>query len=279
MKNTILICFCLIYLGCKSQVKTQEYLIDNDGITVEKFDSTNKDGTRYTANNAIYKTGKVFTFSYYYEDKKGVKYLMSADELTKDSVDQWQFKTVDSKDSSSVSQIILTVMPDLKPLIDFIPDYNQTVIQYDFKLNDGSLGNNEMTGLIENEKNLWMHPPRTDFFKILEINPFPYIKAPYAVGNKWHWQLEFGEHWSDKRWLTWVGKNENKYDYEITNKLLLETKIGKIECYEVTGVANSKLGTTKLVAYFSKKYGFVKLNYINIDGSKTVIDIEKIEGK
>jgi hypothetical protein len=84
---------------------------------------------------------------------------------------------------------------------------------------------------------------------------------------------------ADKRWLKWTGQNENKYDYEITNKLYLETKIGKIECYEVTGIANSKIGTTKLVAYFNEKYGFVKLNYTNINGSKTVIDIEKIENE
>jgi hypothetical protein len=183
MKNATLICICLIYLSCKPQVKTQEYLVDNDGITIEKFDSTNKDATRYTANNVIYQAGKVFTFSYYYEDKKGVRYLMWLDELTTDSTKHWQFKAADLKDGSTVCQIILKVLPDLNPLLEFIPDYNQTVIQYDFKLFDGSLGDVEMTGLIENEKNIWMHPPRTDFFQILEINPFPYIKTPYVIGR------------------------------------------------------------------------------------------------
>jgi hypothetical protein len=32
-----------------------------------------------------------------------------------------------------------------------------------------------------------------------------------------------------------------------------------------------------LTAYFNKEYGFVKLDYINIDGSKMIIDLVKVE--
>jgi hypothetical protein len=89
--------------------------------------------------------------------------------------------------------------------------------------------------------------------------------------------LEFGSHWADKRWLTWEGSNENTYSYEITDKLTLQTTLGRLECFVVKGLAKSNIGQTHLTAYYNNEYGFIKLDYINIDGTKTVIELEKVE--
>ncbi|MEM6642611.1 MAG: hypothetical protein AAF616_06500 [Bacteroidota bacterium] len=32
------------------------------------------------------------------------------------------------------------------------------------------------TGIVENDQNIWLHPPRSSFFRILEICPFPYVR-------------------------------------------------------------------------------------------------------
>ena len=122
-----------------------------------------------------------------------------------------------------------------------------------------------------------MHPPRTDFFKILEMNPFPYVKEPLKIGNSWTWKLKIGGYWSDKRWLAWKGLIENIYNYKITDKVLLQTKLGEIECLVISSNAISKLGETKLTSYFNNQFGFVKLDYTNIDCSKTIIELEKME--
>jgi hypothetical protein len=45
----------------------------------------------------------------------------------------------------------------------------------------------------------------------------------------------------------------------------------------VKGKAKSRIGETELIAYFNPTYGFVKLDYKNIDGSRTVIELEKLE--
>jgi hypothetical protein len=37
------------------------------------------------------------------------------------------------------------------------------------------------------------------------------------------------------------------------------------------------LGTTKLKSFFNENFGFVKLDYTNIDGTKTIIELEKVE--
>ncbi len=73
------------------------------------------------------------------------------------------------------------------------PDYNQTAISYEYFINNGISYTKEVTGAIENKMNVWIHPPRSNFFKILELNPFPYIKTPYKIGTKWNWKLQIGD--------------------------------------------------------------------------------------
>lgn len=268
---------CLLILSCKAQIKNESFETDNDGVTVEKLDSTNKDENRYNHNNLIYKVGRRFTFTYFYEDKNGDKYLINRSNANSQNDYDWRFENIEKKDTNSIDEIILKVKSGLSPFIQNIPDYNQTVILYEYQTLNGKVEINEMTGIIENSKNIWVHPPRTDLFKILELNPFPYIKAPFEVGNKWNWKLNFGDHWSDKRWLAWKGENENIYSYQIIKKAKISTKIGDLDCYIVESSAKSKLGTTKLTSYFNENFGFVKLYYTNIDSTKIVIELKSVE--
>lgn len=276
-KIITLTCCYLIAQSCFAQHESKGFKLDDDGILVERFDSLNTDENRYNLDNKIYTVGKKFIFSYYYQDQAGTKYLMTKEGINKDGGYEWKFDELKNNNPKSVFQIILSVNSGLSPFIQQIPDYNQTVITYNFKMLNGELWTNEMTGVIENEKNSWLHPPRTDFFKILELNPFPYIKAPYRVGTKWEWKLKFGSHWADKRWLMWEGPNENRYAYTITKESTILTKLGKLNCLLITSTAHSNLGQTKLTSYFNTVYGFVKLDYVNIDGSKTVLELEQVE--
>ena len=268
---------CFVSLACQAQRSAQQFTLDDMAITVEKFDSLNKDQNRYNLDNDIYKVGKKFTFTYQYQDKTGRKMLMTkADTVSQNGI-AWKLVPAEQRTDKSVSQIILSVVPGLMPFIQIFPDYNQTVIMYDFKLGDGSSWNNEMTGVIENQKNLWLHPPRTGLFSVLELNPFPYVKQPLKVGAEWTWKLEFGEHWADKRWLVWKGKNENAIRYKVTAKSLITSKLGTLTCYVVESEATSALGSTKLVAYYNAKLGFVRLAYTNIDQSSLTLELQSVE--
>jgi hypothetical protein len=120
-------------------------------------------------------------------------------------------------------------------------------------------------------------PPRTGLFSILELDPFPYIKQPLHVGASWTWKLAFGDHWADKRWLVWKGKNENVIQYRVTGKKLIHNNLGALPCYVVESEATSALGSTKLVAYYNEKVGFVKLAYTNIDKSSLTLELQRVE--
>lgn len=264
-------------MSCQAQRVAQQFMLDDMAITVEKFDSLNKDQNRYNYDNEIYRVGKKFTFAYEYRDKNGTEMRMATANTVSQNGAAWKLVPADKASDTSVAQIILSVTAGLTPFIQVMPDYNQTVILYDFKQVGGGSWNNEMTGVIENSQNLWLHPPRTGLFGVLELNPFPYIKQPLTVGAEWTWKLAFGDHWADKRWLVWKGKNENTIRYKVTGKSLITNNLGTPTCYVVESEAKSALGSTKLVSYYNTKFGFVKLAYTNIDNSRITLDLQSVE--
>jgi hypothetical protein len=189
----------------------------------------------------------------------------------------WFFVPIDSMNDKTILQVVQTVQYGLQPMLNNNPDYNQTVISYHYPQVSGRETFSSSTGVIENEKNVWAHPPRDRFFRILELNPFPFIQAPYEIGNKWNWSLTIGSFWGDDRWITWEESIVNKYTYEITDKKKIETKIGMLDCYEVKSNATSTIGRTYLTAYFHMDFGFIKLDYTNIDSTKTVLELVAFE--
>ncbi len=275
--NFVVLIFTMI--SCKSDFSknSKDYkLIQEDGISVEVFDSTVTDENRYTSNNITFKKHTEFIYSYKHITTNGAVYFFEEDHNIDDWRHAWKFVNSDSINENSILKVRIKVRPGLQPFIAQIPDYNQTILQYDYLTKNEESPFNSVSGVIENENNIWMHPPRDKYFRILELNPFPFIKAPFKVGNKWDWSLKIGSAWGDQRWKTWRGAIENKYNYKITSKKKLNTKFGKIECYEIQAGATSRIGKTKLTALFNPEYGFVELRYTNIDGSKTMLKLEEL---
>lgn len=260
-----------------SQANPDKYIIDEDGITGEKIDKTKTYDENINANNIIYSMGRKFTYSYYYQNKKGEKFLIKkGKEILQPegyTISDWEFVDIQKQDGQTVDKLLLQASAG-NPFTD-IQGYNQTAISYEYLMKNGEPFTMETTGAVENEMNVWIHPPRGSFFEILELNPFPYIKAPYKIGTKWNWKLNIGEHWSDKRWLEWKGSIENIYEYEIVGKKSISTKLGSLECFIINSKARSRIGETELLSYFSPVFGFVKLEYKNIDGTKTILELEK----
>jgi hypothetical protein len=181
---------------CFAQKAELKYKINEDGLYIECIEDTATN--RYTIDNHIYKADNKYLITYKYIKNDTVKYFKYVD------TGLWDFVPVDSIESRKVvSFLYLTVLPDNKGFLELDSNYNQTVIQYSYFSNHNP---NQWiylakTGLIENPKNLWLHPPRQGLFQILEFNPFPYIQFPCEKKQKWTWKLEVADHWLDKRWL------------------------------------------------------------------------------
>ena len=285
--SILLLAVCLAP-GCSTRnsvPETRDYtLVDDEGIYVEQFDSTNVAENRYTANNLTYLEGNRLVYDYYYQDTQGNRYkfeeLANASELNfPDRVKAWTFIRLDSLTERTIDKVELTVTYGLSPMDRNNPDYNQTVINYQYPQVNGERNFNSHTGVIENERNVWTHPPRDRFFRILEINPFPFIQAPYEVGHIWEWSLKIGSFWGDERWKAWEGPIVNAYTYEIVDQRKIDTSMGAVKCLVIDASATSAIGTTQLTSYFNPEMGFVKLDYTNIDGTKTVLELVDFDRK
>lgn len=115
----------------------------------------------------------------------------------------------------------------------------------------------EQTGIVENQDNLWMHPPRNGRFKALEIYPFPYIKHNM---ESWTDLLEIGGHWIDS--IHDEKRIKLTLQYTREGVETTETPLGKLDCTVIRGTSVSELGQFIMKSYYHEKYGFVKLMYL-----------------
>ncbi|WP_345953689.1 hypothetical protein [Mucilaginibacter sp. PAMB04168] len=157
------------------------------------------------------------------------------------------------------------------------PNYNQTEVflyhyNFDFKPLE-----TELTGVIENKANVWLHPFRFHALEILQLSPFPYIKLPLKSGQIYDWNLEIGEKWPEFKAFNWTGKLTLHCKYVVQGKEALSLPIGTVQTIKVKGIANTTSGHSILVSYFSEQFGFVKLVYHNLDGSSITMTLKQIK--
>lgn len=273
----ILLITTLLFFSCSreasSQDQTAAFSKDEDGIYVETFPQGDSSINRFTRDNIIYSLNREFVYDYYVlKDGRRLK-IQSPSNIgpSTDFQRAWEFVDILSTNSEKIEKISFKVLEGFT-------NTNQTKVQYKYYCNRGysECQFYGTSGVIENKVNLWTHPHRDKYFMILELNPFPFVQQPLRIGNKWKWKLKIGEYWGDQRWKKWSGSILNDYDYEITGKEKLETKIGKIDCWIIRAKAVSSLGQTGLLAYFSESCGFMKLDFTNIDDTHLVMEIVEI---
>jgi len=138
----------------------------------------------------------------------------------------------------------------------------QKTIRWNYYNSDFKKITEEVTGLIENDSIIWLHPPRIKYFQILEINPFPEVRLHE---KEWSTDLKVREQWGNKRWKTWKG------NLNIISKYKFDKQKGKIVSEAHTGI-----GTTKLISEFNIEKGFTKFEYTNINGSRILLELIEV---
>lgn len=286
--------FLLEILFAQFSYSQQTHYDRSSGIYFEhNTDTTNP--ARFTEDNIIYKANKIFVYSMKFYDSSGnnryFKFttysegykpeIYKGDTIMVESiVEEWGFMDTLNNDSC-VTGFKMFIYPDNKILARFDPSYNQTVIRYDETPPKQDEFYCQKTGLVENEKNIWIHPIRGyGYFNIMYINPYPYVKFPVKKNKRWRWRLDVGSRFGNSQWAEWEGALHLKYNYKITDvNKTLQTSLGDIQCCIIQGSAQSKIGKSFLTTYFNNQYGFVKQLYTNIDGSIVEVELIDIEIK
>jgi hypothetical protein len=255
---------------------------------------------RYSTDNITYKPDMVFIYDYYYIDNSGIrkKFIKTNNEFSK--TNPLNLADPNEKNDSLIDKIKIDVNDYLNMFSKFDTNYTQTVFAYTYLNKEGKAIDtlceyfnkrnklrhdfpcgDEMTGIIDNTKNLWMHPPRSYTFKILEFGPFPFQYLDESV-KQWRWSLDVGgPHYMDQRWITYNEGIHINYGYNRVKDETVSTPLGKIRCKVTEATASSEFGNnimkTHLKSYYHPKYGFVKLEYTNINGSKLVMDLIEMQ--
>lgn len=243
--------------GCKTG---QKYLLDA-GVEREYLQTVDKqlEATKtydYQSNecnldNKIYLPGKEFIYE--------IRYIKNSVQQ-KISFENGSWRFYDPEKCICLDKIGYEILPGNM--------VGMTNCRFNYYQNDTLTDDFEITGIIENAKNVWLHPPRMKYFGMLELSPYPYIKLPAKVGKSWVWELEIGDQWSSTSWKEWTGNIMNKMTYTITEKKRITTDaLEDLDVFVIKGEATSSVGNSELLAYFNEKYGFVKMEYKNINGT------------
>lgn len=248
MKRALVIIGFYVFISCKEEKKVLTKPIKKN------LDVTELDEKPYFLENItddIYELGATFKYSFQFTPSKiGVKNAISNADVKK--IDFINVKVVNHGNTFNI-----------KPALEY---------SYPPK------GICASSLVIENDSMVWIHPPRRHFFKILEINPFPCIRKN-TVNNQWNDSLIIGSQYADERWAIWNRNLINRSTYKIQKDTLLNTSFGLLKCKVIHAVSQNKIGRSSLVSYFNDTYGFVLLNYKNIDNSRLILTLKDYKKK
>lgn len=184
------------------------------------------------------------------------------------------YKLTSNPDSATVSKVYMKV---IQPKLFKRTNKNQTEILIYYSDPPRSVSS---TGVVENDQNIWIHPPRQGFFKCLETCPFPYLKFGLNEGDTWQDKMSIGQNWSDPLWGEWEGRLLLDYTYTMGGNSKVKTPFGDLDCAEINATASSNIGQSKLEAVFSSKFGFIALDYTLFNGIEISLQmIENSEGE
>ncbi|MBA3664441.1 MAG: hypothetical protein H0W61_09570 [Bacteroidetes bacterium] len=249
-----------------------------DGIFIEKKNHNNHNIFAYSEDNISYKLFEKFIFDYYFLDKTGFKRKF----LKTDSIglkNPMNLANDGDVSENVIQKIELSVDDGLGSY--FRPDsnYTQTLIRYRYlSIENENVVPDEITGLIDNRKNIWLHPPLSFSFKILQFNPFPFYVLDESI-KEWSYSREVGDFYLDERWTKEKRNINIKFRYKRTFDEILKTPLGNLKCKVVESYGEAIDGEyffkTKLKSFYNNKYGFVLLEYTNIDGTRLIIRLSE----
>jgi hypothetical protein len=267
----------LNYWGAPALSDDRE-LKDEDGLLYEAAVSKTQDTEFFNKDNTIYKPGREFVYAYSIT-KDGEALICRTNAVGDFETRNWTLVPPAERDSLAIMRLGFKVLPGHGGLDELFPDYSQTVVQQQYWAADMSLLFDGLTGLIENDANVWLHPFRGKYFSVTQLSPFPFVKFPLKAGQAWKWKLgDIDSRWSDTRIIEYEGKVSATYDYRVIGQKSFKSPLGDLETWEIEGTATSRLGTSSLRSYFNERYGFVRLEYRNLDRSEIVLDLTEVRG-
>ena len=255
----------------------RKYKRSGAGIMVEDISSSNTDPERYNKDNMIYKTGRSFIFDYTYKDKSGKQFYFEVPDQS--DMNNWRLIPFEKTNKNTIKQFRMVVQQGLEPYIDRDPNFNMSIVGVEFMMDNDFMEQKLLTLLVENEKNTWLTPPRNFLFEVLELSPYPFMLYPPDQRRPWRWDRKISDRWSKPNRLEWKGRLDVSYKYAHHGHKLMRTPLGEIRCYDIHAMAvvGDKQQVTKLDFIYNEEFGFISMDYLNIDSSTLLIKLAEVQ--
>lgn len=230
------------------------------------------EGNVLNRDNRIFKTGLVFVYKIFFKDSldkpqtlcltpsilgKVVDKLYASEEATnrKYCINKIRLSVFNGKGETNLGN-------------------TQTIIKYEYYEDEKRVFFGEKTGVVEDSSRVFLHPPRNYYLFYNEFNPFPQVLFPIEEHD--YWELEFGIPSHFLQMVPGLKDSSLTIRYKLIAKELYESSIGidSVYRFEASGV-NSEIAT-KSSYLFSKKNGFVKMQFLTLKGAKIVMELEDV---
>jgi|GEM_PF-4948580 len=124
------------------------------------------------------------------------------------------------------------------------------------------------TGLVDNASNIWMHTPRLGPLKALNLFPYPYIKIPITVGEKWSYKMPFDSTWFHQEFVSnqTIAASIVHHQYEVVRKTSWSYQGQSVDAYLVHAEGHSEVGKFRAEFVANAHEGFLKMSFIAEDG-------------
>lgn len=244
---------------------TDAEMPEYDGIVVSILDNESGEVLRDTLVEKIKKTRNVFKPCRQYIYK--AIYKTREGEIISEN-DVWMMATGKRWEWQPEKQDEISIQYSFEE--EEIPRIKQHYVNKKFA-GEGPFTKKETTGIIENVREVWMHPFRSNQYNFTEVAAFPHIKFPLKEGKTWTSNLQIGEGWGD-----WENTVINS-SYEIKGKEVFRTKFKTFEnCWIVESKSSASFGDSTHNFWFDESYGFVKMEYVNYEGQTLTFELFEV---
>jgi len=153
-------------------------------------------------------------------------------------------------------------------------EHQEAIWQYNAKpntelsfKNQFSLGwlTRDTTGIIENDKKFWMHPPRHNQYLLTEISPFPDFRK----------NCEVGDHYSS---ITYVGSGLGPWEgkkVKCTYSIVKFDKRNEDSVWTIKAISEIEGKINNCEFIFSNKKGFTSMSYLFFNGDRMTMKLKK----
>ena len=135
------------------------------------------------------------------------------------------------------------------------------------------------TGIGINDSLLFIHPPRSGKFKILQFCPYPYVENGKGVGDSWDFILEVDSYWRIDSIIPIEGVDTFTHRYTIQKDTVIDFADSQLHCLVIDATNSSVYGTSTARYIFNNDRGLVSYHIRTHNGQEfDFVQIDRLAG-